>query len=100
MSMPPFAWWLQGHAAIRQALLAAGRPCAGARLVPVAANAGSAFAQYRPGGTDGELVAFALVLVEVAAGRIVAITTYLDAERLFPVFGLPLRTSLVRQREI
>src|SRR5262249_54601002 len=39
MSMPPFPWWLRGRDDIRRALLAAGRPCEGARLVPTVANA-------------------------------------------------------------
>jgi RNA polymerase sigma-70 factor, ECF subfamily len=98
MSMPPFPWWLQGTAAIRRALLAAGHPCKGARLVPLAANGTAAFAQYRPADADSDLVAFALVLLDVSAGSITATTTYLDPERLFPLFGLPLRTSLVPQR--
>jgi len=89
MSMPPFRWWLRGRADIRRALLAAGRPCGGARLVPTVANGSPAFAQYRPGGRHGDYEPFALIVIEVSDGLIIETATYLDADRLFPLFGLP-----------
>ena len=89
MSMPPFAWWLRGRDEIRKALLAAGRPCDGARLVPTVANGSPAFGQYRPSGPQGGYEPFALVVIEVWNGVITETTTYLDAGRLFPSFGLP-----------
>ncbi|MEU4835228.1 sigma-70 family RNA polymerase sigma factor [Streptosporangium sp. NPDC023615] len=88
-SMPPFPWWLRGRAAIRRMLLAAGRPCAGTRLVAATANGSPAFAQYRPTGPGGGLEPFALVVVAVSGDLITELTTYLDADRLFPLFGLP-----------
>jgi RNA polymerase sigma-70 factor, ECF subfamily len=89
MSMPPFPWWLRGRIEIRRAMLAAGRPCDGARLVPTVANGSPAFGQYRPSGPGGRYEPFALVVVEVSDGLIVEMTTYLDAARLFPLFDLP-----------
>jgi len=91
MSMPPFPWWLRGRADIRRALLAAGRPCEGARLVPTVANGSPAFAQYRPAGAHGHYEPFALIVIEISDGLIVETTTYLDDERLFPLFDLPTR---------
>jgi RNA polymerase sigma-70 factor (ECF subfamily) len=85
MSMPPFAWLLRGRTEIRQALLAAGRPCEGARLVPTTANGSPAFGQYRPDGS-GHYQPFALIVLELSGGLITEVTTYLDAERLFPLF--------------
>ena len=93
MSMPPLGWWLRGRAQIHQALLGSGLPCKGSRLVPVAANGSSAFAQYTPTGPGGALVPWALVVVEVADGRIAGWTNFLDAARLFPLFGLPLEPT-------
>ena len=90
MSMPPLRWWLRGRAQIHQALLGSGLPCKHSRLVPVAANGSPAFAQYAPTGPAGALVPWALVVVEVADGRIAGWTSFLDAARLFPLFGLPL----------
>jgi RNA polymerase sigma-70 factor, ECF subfamily len=89
MSMPPFPWWLRGRADIRRALLAAGRPCEGARLVPTVANGSAAYAQYRPSGRQGGYEPFALTLLEISDGLIAETTTYLEAERLFALFGLP-----------
>jgi RNA polymerase sigma-70 factor (ECF subfamily) len=89
MSMPPFAWWLRGRGEIRRALLGAGRPCDGARLVPTVANGSPAFGQYRPSGPQGGYQPFALVVIEVTGGLITETTTYLDAKRLFPLFDLP-----------
>jgi RNA polymerase sigma-70 factor, ECF subfamily len=95
MSMPPFPWWLQGRTAIRRALLAAGQPCAGTRLVPTVANGSPAFAQYRPAEPNGTCQAFALTVVELSDGLIAETTTYLDTERLFALFGLPTRIDAV-----
>jgi RNA polymerase sigma-70 factor (ECF subfamily) len=60
-----------------------GAPCAGSRLLPTRANGSPAFGQY----TDGQ--AFALVVLDIADGRITDTTTYLDPD-LFPLFGLPM----------
>ncbi len=85
MSMPPFTWWIRGRDQIREAMLAPESTCAGARLVAVEANGSPAFWQTRP-GPDGVHVPFALVLLDVHDGLITGITTYLDADRLFPLF--------------
>jgi RNA polymerase sigma-70 factor, ECF subfamily len=85
MSMPPFMWWLRGRDQIRQALLDPDASCEGARLVPTAANGSPAFWQMRP-APDGGYVPFALVLLDVSEGLITGITTYLDADRLLPLF--------------
>jgi RNA polymerase sigma-70 factor (ECF subfamily) len=65
--------------------------------VPTAANGSPAFGQYRPDGPDGGLRAFALVIVEVVDGRISGMTNYLDADRLFPLFGLPAEISVAER---
>jgi RNA polymerase sigma-70 factor, ECF subfamily len=83
MSMPPFAWWLRGRDQLSRALSAAEAPCGEARLLATVANGLPAFGQYWSG------VPFALLVVEVADGRIMATTTHLDPARLFPLFGLP-----------
>ncbi|MEU4696773.1 sigma-70 family RNA polymerase sigma factor [Nonomuraea dietziae] len=88
-SMPPFPWWRRGRAEIREMLLAAGRPCEGARLLPTVANGSPAFAQYLPTGPYGRHEPFALVVLSLSGGLITELTTYLDAGRLFPLFGLP-----------
>jgi RNA polymerase sigma-70 factor (ECF subfamily) len=92
MSMPPFMWWLRGRDQIRQAMLDPDASCEGARLVPTVANGSPAFWQMRP-GPDGGYVPFGLVLLDVFEGLIIGITTYLDADRLIPLFGSPAEAS-------
>ncbi|WP_229070612.1 sigma-70 family RNA polymerase sigma factor [Actinoplanes sp. DH11] len=87
MSMPPFAWWLRGRDQIRLALQDPRASCAGARLRPVAANGSPAFWQTRP-GPDGRHVPFGLVLLDVRGGVITGIVTYLDIDRLVPLFDV------------
>jgi RNA polymerase sigma-70 factor (ECF subfamily) len=88
LTMPPFAWWLRGRDHIREALLDPRGACAGARLWPVAANGSPAFWQTRP-GPDGVHVPFALVIMDVADGLVIGSTTFLEADRLLPLFGPP-----------
>jgi RNA polymerase sigma-70 factor (ECF subfamily) len=88
LSMPPFTLWLQGHGAIRAWLSGRGAECRGSRLLPTLASGAPAFGQYRaqPGGGHR---AWALILLDVAGDRLAGMTSFLDAETLFPMFGLP-----------
>ncbi|MEV6007169.1 sigma-70 family RNA polymerase sigma factor [Streptomyces sp. NPDC051976] len=92
MQMPPFPLWLRGHADIRAWFLGTGIGCRGSRLVPAAATNGSpAFGQYRPGAEPGApRQAWALQVLEISDGRITGLHSFLDTERVFPLFGLPL----------
>jgi RNA polymerase sigma-70 factor (ECF subfamily) len=90
LSMPPYELWLRGSGEIRRWMLGTGIGCCGSRLIPVAANGSPAFGQYRP-SPDGGHVPWALQVVEVSGGRIRALNSFLDTERLFPLFGLPAR---------
>jgi RNA polymerase sigma-70 factor (ECF subfamily) len=93
MSMPPLGLWLRGHADIRAWMLGTGQGCRGSRLVPTVANGTPAFGQYKPGGPGGRHQPWALLVVEISAGRIDGLTFFLDTERLFPLFGLPPRLA-------
>lgn len=84
MSMPPFTWWLSGRDDISAVLRVPGQPCEHDRLLPTMANGCPAFGQYRDG------TGFALVVLELRGERIANTTTFLDAPRLFPLFGLPM----------
>jgi RNA polymerase sigma-70 factor (ECF subfamily) len=87
-SMPPYTLWLRGPAAIRAWLLGRGIACRGSRLVPTAACGSPAFAQYHP-GPNGTLQPWAIVVLELTGERIAAWNSFLDTERLFPLFDLP-----------
>ncbi|MFI0899613.1 sigma-70 family RNA polymerase sigma factor [Streptomyces sp. NPDC020983] len=89
LNMPPFPMWVQGHDDIRQFMGTVGAGCAGSRMVPVAASGLPGFAQYRP-APEGGFRAFALQVIETSGDRITTMTSYHDADRLFPLFGLPL----------
>jgi RNA polymerase sigma-70 factor (ECF subfamily) len=85
LNMPPLPLWLRGHADIRGWMLGTGSGCRDSRLVSTVANGMPAFGQYRPTGP------WALIVLDISGGRIRTITNFLDVERLFPLFGLPLR---------
>ena len=90
LSMPPFAMWLRGQEEICGWMLGPGHGCRDSRLIPVVANGAPAFAQYRP-SPDGGHAPWALQVLEISAGRIVGLNSFLDTDALFPLFGLPPR---------
>ncbi|HEU4689340.1 MAG TPA: sigma-70 family RNA polymerase sigma factor [Vicinamibacterales bacterium] len=90
LSMPPFTLWLRGPETIRAWLAGRGAGCRGSRLVPTQASGAPAFAQYRP-APDGGHVPWSLIVLELDGDRIAAWNAFLDTEKLFPLFGLPLR---------
>jgi RNA polymerase sigma-70 factor (ECF subfamily) len=89
LSMPPYSLWLRGHDRIRTWLLGRGAECRGSRLLPTMASGSPAFGQYRPSGPGGRHEPWALIVLDLAGDRIVAMTSFLDTEALFPRFRLP-----------
>jgi RNA polymerase sigma-70 factor (ECF subfamily) len=87
-SMPPYAMWLQGAADIGHWMLGLGIGCRGSRLIPTSANSSPAFGQYRPDPAGGH-APWALQVIEISGDQVSAIHSFLDAEELFPTFGLP-----------
>jgi RNA polymerase sigma-70 factor (ECF subfamily) len=90
LSMPPLDLWFRGVDDIREWMLGLGSGCKDSKLVAVAANGMPAFAQYRTTG------AWALIVLEISAGRIIGVNNFLDVQRLFPMFGLPLEYDAVQ----
>src|SRR4029077_15527963 len=91
-SMPPYELWLTGREDIFRWWLGRGAGCRGSRVIPtVAANGSPAFGQYKPNESGDGYEPWALQVVEISDGRIVELTFFLDTERLFPLFGLPLQ---------
>jgi len=92
-SMPPFAMWLRGSADIGRWMVQPGpSACRGSRLLPTTANGCPAFGQYRPDPAGG-YTAWALQVLEVSGGKIAWMSfflAFLEPERLFPQFALPL----------
>ena len=92
LSMPPYTLWLRGPATIREWLLGRGAGCRGSRLVPTQASGAPSFGQYRPAPGGGH-APWALIVLELEGDRIVSWNSFLDTEKLFPLFGLPPRLS-------
>src|SRR5262249_52984563 len=89
-SMPPFEMWLQGRDDVLHFWFTQGSGCRGSKLIPVVANGLPAFGQYKPSGPSGELDPWALQALNITNGRVGEFTFFLDTERIFPLFGLPL----------
>ena len=90
-SMPPFDMWLSGRDDILTWWVGPGGGCRGSRVIPTrAANGAPAFGQYKPNDAGDGYEPWALQVLEIEDGRIVEFTFFLDTERVFPLFGLPL----------
>jgi RNA polymerase sigma-70 factor, ECF subfamily len=91
-SMPPYELWLSGRENILRWWVGPGAGCRGSRVIPTAsANGSPAFGQYKPSASGSGYDPWALQVLEIADGRIVELTFFLDTERVFPLFGLPAR---------
>jgi RNA polymerase sigma-70 factor (ECF subfamily) len=89
-SMPPYGMWLRGPEEVRAFFLGTGIGCRGSVVVPAgSANGLPAFGQYKP-SPEGGHAPWALQVLEISDGRIAGLNFFLDTERLFPLFGLPL----------
>ncbi|CAM5440191.1 RNA polymerase sigma-70 factor OS=Streptomyces violarus OX=67380 GN=FHS41_002649 PE=3 SV=1 [Streptomyces violarus] len=90
MTMPPFDLWLTGVGDITGFMTTLGAPCAGSRLVPVQVNGLPGFAQYKPDPEKGGFSPWAVQVLEISDGRITGFHCFLDTQRWFPLFDLPL----------
>jgi RNA polymerase sigma-70 factor, ECF subfamily len=88
LSMPPYTLWLRGHEPIKSWLRGPGKGCNGSRLVPTHASGSPSFGQYRL-APDGGHSPWALIVLELDRDGIAAWNSFLDTEKLFPLFGLP-----------
>ena len=88
LSMPPFTLWLRGPETIKAWLAGRGAGCRGSRLLTTHASAAPSFGQYRP-SPDGGHIPWALIVLELEGDLITSWNSFLDTEKLFPLFGLP-----------
>ena len=90
-SMPPYDLWLDGREDILAWWVGPGIGCRGSRVIPtISANGSPAFGQYKA-SPDGGYEPWALQVLELAGGKIVELTFFLETETMFPLFGLPPR---------
>ena len=88
-SMPPFSMWIEGARNITAWMVEPGpSACRGSRLLSVNASGSPGFGQYRIDPAGG-YQPWALQVVEISGDRIAGLHFFLDAENLFPAFGLP-----------
>jgi RNA polymerase sigma-70 factor, ECF subfamily len=93
-SMPPYDMWLAGREDIFAWWVGPGNACRGSRVIPTrAANGAPAFGQYKPNEAGDGFEPWALQVLDVVDGKITGFTFFLDTERVFPLFGLPLEYS-------
>jgi RNA polymerase sigma-70 factor, ECF subfamily len=87
MTMPPFDFWLRGHAEMAKFFVGPGGACRDSRLVATEANGCAAFGSYKldPGGGRSR---WAVQVIEISGDRIIAHHHFVDP-RLFDAFGLP-----------
>jgi len=95
MTMPPFDLWLTGHDDITGFMTTLGSACEGSRLVPVQVNGLPGFAQYKPDPEEGGWTPWAVQVLEISDGRLTGFHFFLDTQRWFPLFGLPLHLNAV-----
>lgn len=87
LSMPPFSMWVKGQAHVEAFYELTRHHCDGSRLVPVAVNGTTGFAQYAPAG-EGELRPWGVHVPVIRAGRIAHVHTFIN-EALYLRLGLP-----------
>lgn len=92
LSMPPYRLWLRGRDNLNRWLLGPGRDCRGSKLVRTFACASPALGHYHP-SSGGGYHAWALAVLEIDGAGVVALNSFLDVERLFPLFNLPMTLS-------
>ncbi|MFI2430543.1 sigma-70 family RNA polymerase sigma factor [Streptomyces sp. NPDC018693] len=90
MTMPPFDLWLTGHDDITGFMTTLGSACAGSRLIPVRVNGLPGFAQYKPDPEKGGYTPWSIQVLEISDGRLTGFHFFLDTQRWFPLFGVPL----------
>lgn len=90
MTMPPFDLWLTGHDDIAGFMTTIGSACEGSRLLPVQVNGLPGFAQYKPDPEKGGYTPWAVQVLEISDGRLTGFHFFLDTQRWFPLFGVPL----------
>ncbi|WP_432134658.1 MULTISPECIES: sigma-70 family RNA polymerase sigma factor [unclassified Streptomyces] len=90
MTMPPFDLWLTGQDDITGFMTTLGSACAGSRLLPVRVNGLPGFAQYKPDPEKGGYTPWSIQVLEISDGRLTGFHFFLDTQRWFPLFGVPL----------
>ncbi|GAB4582813.1 sigma-70 family RNA polymerase sigma factor [Nocardia sp. IFM 10818] len=91
LSMPPIPLWVSGPQNVAAFMLGTGHACRNSRMVPVGANGMPAFAHYKPSADQpGVWVPWSITMLEIDGDRVAGLNFFLDTDKLFPLFGLPM----------
>nr|WP_174361842.1 sigma-70 family RNA polymerase sigma factor [Nocardia brevicatena] len=91
LSMPPIEFWFRGPENVAAFMLGTGAGCRGSRMVrSPGANGCPAFGHYHLSDEPGVMTPWAVTVLELSDGAISGLHFFLDAPRLFPLFGLPM----------
>jgi len=92
LSMPPIELWVSGPDHVAEFMLGTGASCRDSRLIRLeGANGLPAFGHFKPSDTAGVWQPWALIVLETSGNVISGLNFFLDTERLFPLFGLPMQ---------
>lgn len=92
LSMPPIELWVSGPGHVAEFMLGTGAGCRDSRLIRLeGANGLPAFGHFKPSDTAGVWQPWALIVLETSGSVISGLNFFLDTERLFPLFGLPMQ---------
>ena len=96
LSMPPYDLWLQGERDIVGWMLGPGHECEGSKIVPGRGQRLAGVGPVPP--RSGRRLRFPgrVTVLETRDGKVTGINSFLDTDRLFPLFGLPDRPRLRR----
>ncbi|PFX00817.1 ECF RNA polymerase sigma factor SigG [Nocardia farcinica] len=91
LSMPPIELWVRGPENVAAFMRGHGSGCEGSRMVRLeGANGLPAFGHYKRTDTPGVYAPWSITVLEFDGPVISGLNFFLDTERLFPLFGLPM----------
>lgn len=91
LSMPPIEFWFRGPENVAAFMLGTGSVCRDSRMVRLpGANGCPAFGHYHHTDEPGVFTPWSITVLELSDGAISGLHFFLDAARLFPLFGLPM----------
>ena len=91
LSMPPFDLWISGPDNVAAFMLGTGSACEGSKLIRLeGANGHVAFGHYKPTEEPGVYSPWSITILELEGDTIAGLNFFLDTDKLFPLFDLPL----------
>ncbi|MBF6211859.1 sigma-70 family RNA polymerase sigma factor [Nocardia puris] len=91
LSMPPLELWVSGPENVAAFMLGHGAACRNSRMIRLeGANGLPAFGHYKPTDEPGVYSPWSITVLELEGKTITGLNFFLDTEKLFPLFDLPM----------